>query len=248
MSQEWKLVPVVPTKEMIYAIATRAHCGDSGSEIWSEALAWSPVPPPAGEARVCDTCHGQGEIPAGGMQHFGYNQPPEPWMMTCPECAGDPLPVSDDSEVQRYSLCEFGGGTIERSDGHLVDYDDHVARVSRLQFVAETCKASCDEMLQRAQQAEEERDILQARIDKFDRTISGIPSLARAEHLQAENAALQQHLNVADQQNDELKTDLAQAKHLLKFCSSPTPAHCAQVLEFLETDSAVGEYRTTQQR
>lgn len=37
----YKLVPVEPTEEMIYAIATGAHRGDSGKEIWSEALAYA---------------------------------------------------------------------------------------------------------------------------------------------------------------------------------------------------------------
>lgn len=37
----YKLVPVDPTEEMIYAIATGAHRGDSGKEIWSEALAYA---------------------------------------------------------------------------------------------------------------------------------------------------------------------------------------------------------------
>jgi len=51
MSNQWKMVPVEPTDDMIYAIATRAHCGDSGKDIWSEALAWSPMPP-AGDVEV----------------------------------------------------------------------------------------------------------------------------------------------------------------------------------------------------
>lgn len=34
-------MPVEPTEEMIYAIATGAHRGDSGKEIWSEALAYA---------------------------------------------------------------------------------------------------------------------------------------------------------------------------------------------------------------
>lgn len=37
----YKLVPVEPTEEMIYAIATGAHRGDTGKEIWSEALAYA---------------------------------------------------------------------------------------------------------------------------------------------------------------------------------------------------------------
>ena len=37
----YKLVPVEPTEEMVYAIATGAHRGDTGKEIWSEALAYA---------------------------------------------------------------------------------------------------------------------------------------------------------------------------------------------------------------
>lgn len=48
MTTKWKLVPIEPTEEMVYAIATRAHCGDSGGDIWSEALAWAPQPPALG--------------------------------------------------------------------------------------------------------------------------------------------------------------------------------------------------------
>lgn len=41
---KWKMVPVEPTDEMIYWIATGAHRGDLGKEIWSEALAYAPAP------------------------------------------------------------------------------------------------------------------------------------------------------------------------------------------------------------
>lgn len=51
MNEQWKMVPVEPTEEMIYWIATGAHRGDSGKEIWSEALAYAPVPPDGGEVQ-----------------------------------------------------------------------------------------------------------------------------------------------------------------------------------------------------
>jgi hypothetical protein len=56
--------------------------------------------------------------------------------------------------------------------------------------------------------------------------------------LQAENAALQQRLNVADQRVDDLESDIATARELLKHGSSPTPAHCESVLDFLAGQSA----------
>lgn len=47
-NEQWKLVPVEPTEELIYWIALCAHRGDSGREIWSEALACAPHPPSFG--------------------------------------------------------------------------------------------------------------------------------------------------------------------------------------------------------
>jgi hypothetical protein len=43
----------------------------------------------------CDTCHGQGEIYSGDTAYQGQFQPPEPIMITCPECSGESAqPVS----------------------------------------------------------------------------------------------------------------------------------------------------------
>jgi hypothetical protein len=61
---------------------------------------------------------------------------------------------------------------------------------------------------------------------------------AHLSRLQAENAALQQRLNVADQRVDDLEADMAKARELLKHGSSPTPAHCESVLDFLAQQSA----------
>jgi hypothetical protein len=61
---------------------------------------------------------------------------------------------------------------------------------------------------------------------------------ANLTRLQAENAALQQRLNVADQRADDLVSDIAAARELLKHGSSPTPAHCESVLDFLAGQSA----------
>lgn len=56
--------------------------------------------------------------------------------------------------------------------------------------------------------------------------------------LLVETAALQQRLKVADQRVDDLESDLAAARELLKHGSSPTPAHCESVLDFLARKSA----------
>jgi hypothetical protein len=62
----------------------------------------------------------------------------------------------------------------------------------------------------------------------------------RGKHTQAvkERDALQQRLNVADQRVDDLESDIAAARELLKHGSSPTPAHCESVLDFLAGQSA----------
>jgi len=52
MSQEWKLVPVTATEEMIHAIALGVHRDISTAEIWPEVLAYAPVPPASGELLV----------------------------------------------------------------------------------------------------------------------------------------------------------------------------------------------------
>lgn len=204
MSQEWKLVPVVPTEEMRDAGNVEVKSRTTLFAAWRAMLAAAPVPPAGGEVEVCGTCQGHGEIPAGGMQHFGYNQPPEPWMMTCPECAGDPLVISDEYEIQRYSLCGFEGGLIEKYDGHLVGYDDHLAIVKRLQLVAETCKANCDEMLQRAQQAEKKRDALKAEVESLHQVLEATRTARDAEKYA----------------NDELRTELTKARELLASTSA----------------------------
>jgi hypothetical protein len=51
-------------------------------------------------------------------------------------------------------------------------------------------------------------------------------------------AALQQRLTIADQRVDNLESDIAAARELLKHGSSPTPAHCESVLDFLAGQSA----------
>jgi hypothetical protein len=51
-------------------------------------------------------------------------------------------------------------------------------------------------------------------------------------------AALQQRLTIADQRVDDLESDIAAARELLKHGSSPTPAHCESVLDFLAGQSA----------
>lgn len=58
------------------------------------------------------------------------------------------------------------------------------------------------------------------------------------DQLRAEREALQQRLTVADQRVDDLQIDLAAARELLKHGSSPTPAHCESVLDFLASQSA----------
>jgi hypothetical protein len=60
---------------------------------------------------------------------------------------------------------------------------------------------------------------------------------AHVTRLQAENAALQRRLNIADQRVDDLEYDIAAARELLKHGSSPTPAHCESVLDFLAGQS-----------
>ena len=54
----------------------------------------------------------------------------------------------------------------------------------------------------------------------------------------AREAALQQRLTIADQRVDDLEFDIAAARELLKHGSSPTPAHCESVLDFLSGQSA----------
>jgi hypothetical protein len=61
---------------------------------------------------------------------------------------------------------------------------------------------------------------------------------AHLTRLQAENAALQQRLTISDQRVDDLESDIAAARELLKHGSSPTPAHCESVLDFLAGQSA----------
>jgi hypothetical protein len=61
---------------------------------------------------------------------------------------------------------------------------------------------------------------------------------AHVTRLQAENAALQRRLTIADQRVDDLQADLTAARELLKHGSSPTPAHCESVLDFLADQSA----------
>jgi hypothetical protein len=83
-----------------------------------------------------------------------------------------------------------------------------------------------------------ERDLL--RRTEVDKLKIGTELVDR-EHVtrvQAENAALQQRLNVADQCVDDLESDIAAARELLKHGSSPTPAHCEAVLDFLAGQSA----------
>lgn len=51
----YQLAPIEPTEEMIYAIATGAHRGDTGKEIWSEALAYAAEQPaPVVRCSFCD--------------------------------------------------------------------------------------------------------------------------------------------------------------------------------------------------
>jgi hypothetical protein len=61
------------------------------------------------------------------------------------------------------------------------------------------------------------------------------------DRLQAENAALQRRLNIADQRVDDLESDIAAARELLKHGSSPTPAHCGSVLDFLGQTAPVAK-------
>lgn len=70
----------------------RLHC--DAAAVLSEriaALESQQAASVGGEREVCDTCHGQGEIYSGEDQHFDYFsfQPPEPVMITCPECNGE---------------------------------------------------------------------------------------------------------------------------------------------------------------
>jgi hypothetical protein len=64
---------------------------------------------------------------------------------------------------------------------------------------------------------------------------------AHVTRLQAENAALQQRLTIADQRVDDLESDIATARELLKHGSSPTPAHCESVLDFLGQTAPVAK-------
>lgn len=48
MSQQWKMVPVEPTEEMIHAIALGVHRDIPTAEIWPEVLAVAPQPPALG--------------------------------------------------------------------------------------------------------------------------------------------------------------------------------------------------------
>jgi predicted nucleic acid-binding Zn-ribbon protein len=64
---------------------------------------------------------------------------------------------------------------------------------------------------------------------------------AHVTRLQAENAALQQRLTIADQRVDDLESDIAAARELLKHGSSPTPAHCESVLDFLGQTAPVAK-------
>ena len=55
----------------------------------------------------CDTCHGQGEIYSGETAHQGQFQPPEPIMITCPECSGESVqPVSAGGVDERAAFRE----------------------------------------------------------------------------------------------------------------------------------------------
>jgi hypothetical protein len=129
-------------------------------------------------------------------------------------------PYGPAPKVHRYRVVK-----MLSEDGNKIDYkphgpsvvtaDVHDAHVTRLQAENAALQQSLLLMGQKVQQSDQ---MLNA---------SGV-----------REAALQQRLTIADQRVDDLESDIAAARELLKHGSSPTPAHCESVLDFLAGQSA----------
>jgi hypothetical protein len=129
-------------------------------------------------------------------------------------------PYGPAPKVHRYSVVK-----MLSEDGNKIDYkphgpwvvmaDLHDAHVTRLQAENAALQQRLFLMGQKVQQSDQ---MLNA---------SGV-----------REAALQQRLSIADQRVDDLESDIAAARELLKHGSSPTPAHCESVLDFLAGQSA----------
>jgi hypothetical protein len=252
MSQEWKLVPVVPTEKMLNVLHDRVLISVNARKQeanilndkawWAAVVTAAPVPPAvkqsASTTQACDhlwTDDGE----------FAY---------CCTVCGLHVDTSASDAVLQEANQAAFEAGGTEEG-GYELSGDEFDA------IVAEAASSAVFEYVIRTTSitapvppAGEEAEVLGwLAADKLMPTqqdareyagyrgqddIKELVDRAHVTRLQAENAALQQRLTIADQRVDDLESDIAAARELLKHGSSPTPAHCESVLDFLARQSA----------
>lgn len=169
----------------------------------------------------------------------GFNADPERHAPDCPGRSGagkrGPTPVPATLETVRVEPTVQRFWAEEARNIRCVRAEDFDAHVSRLQAeIAELQKFKTSYM----EWHEKTEPLLQG----FEAVELGRHRAdvlrSRFHRIQAENAALQQRLTITDQRVDDLESEIAAARELLKHGSSPTPAHCESVLDLLAGQSA----------
>jgi hypothetical protein len=208
MNQEWKLVPVEPTENMVInGFESVPDEGFTDEEVWERYQDMSGCQQAAFRAKLC-------------WAAMLANAP-------LPPASVDPAVVGHfyEGDVMGDQFSKLSLKHYYRRHGAaeheyiqpvaLIRQEDH--RTHMIRLLAENA-ALQQRLLLMGQKVQQSDQMLNA---------SGV-----------REAALQQRLTIADQRVDDLESDIAAARELLKHGSSPTPAHCESVLDFLSGQSA----------